>query len=341
LPELSLSTVGDLYLKGRPQVIADAPSTVPLAQPTSEAAQAWAAMQGTTSQAVPEDFIKRYGESFYGTLARARLEELKKSQVAVAAPPVVPVALTVSSSLCSGNAVSVSLTARAPCPLSPTEERSLKPKDVFKEYEKCPEMVVVPPGTFTSAGEEDASPKHIVTISETFAAGRLMVTIDQFADFVKETGYVASSKCFTGEQGKWQERSDRSFRNPGSPQAGSSPAVCLNWKDAKAYVAWLSRKTQKPYRLLTDAEWEHAAKAGKATPLESFAPNEFGRYAIRGRVAHLVEDRPHATVGPSDALDCAWRVVRGSGGSLQRSINLPDGTPSDYDGFRVARTLTP
>jgi uncharacterized caspase-like protein len=70
LPELSLSVVGDFYLKGRPEAVAGVP--------TSDAAQAWAATQGTTSQAVLEDFIRRYGDSFYGTLARARLEEFKK-----------------------------------------------------------------------------------------------------------------------------------------------------------------------------------------------------------------------------------------------------------------------
>jgi uncharacterized caspase-like protein len=79
LPELSLSVVEDFYLKGRPQPTADAASTFPTMQPMSEAAQAWAATQGTTSQAVLEDFVKRYGDSYYGTLARTRLDELKKS----------------------------------------------------------------------------------------------------------------------------------------------------------------------------------------------------------------------------------------------------------------------
>jgi hypothetical protein len=68
----------------------DVPATPPAAtQPTSEAEQIWAAIQNTTSQAVLGDFIKNYGDSIYGTLARARLEELKRSQVAAVAPPVV------------------------------------------------------------------------------------------------------------------------------------------------------------------------------------------------------------------------------------------------------------
>jgi uncharacterized caspase-like protein len=87
LPELSLSLIGNFYLKGRPETTASAPPTVPPAQPTNDAAQAWAAAQGTTSQAVLESFISRYGDSFYGDLARARLEELRKRQLAVVAPP--------------------------------------------------------------------------------------------------------------------------------------------------------------------------------------------------------------------------------------------------------------
>jgi uncharacterized caspase-like protein len=78
LPELSLSVVGDFYLKGRPETTANVPM--------SDAERAWAATQSTTSQAVLEDFVRRYGDSFYGTLARARLEELKRGQVAVAQP---------------------------------------------------------------------------------------------------------------------------------------------------------------------------------------------------------------------------------------------------------------
>jgi hypothetical protein len=139
-------------------------------QSTSEAERAWALTQGTISQVVLEDYIRRYGDSFFGTLARARLEELKKSQVAVVAPPPVAPSPPASSSPCGGNTLSVSLTARTTCPLSATEERSLKPKDVFRECEKCPEMVVIPPGRFImgSASEKTGrfdypGPQHVVT----------------------------------------------------------------------------------------------------------------------------------------------------------------------------------
>jgi branched-chain amino acid transport system substrate-binding protein len=90
LPELSLSFIGEFYLRGRPTPTIAAPSPVPT--PVNEAASAWSVIQNTTSQAVLEDFIRQFGGTIYGSLARARLDELKKSLVAVAAPvaPAVP-----------------------------------------------------------------------------------------------------------------------------------------------------------------------------------------------------------------------------------------------------------
>jgi formylglycine-generating enzyme required for sulfatase activity len=145
-------------------------------------------------------------------------------------------------------------------------------------------MVVVPAGSFTmgspasEAGRDnDEGPQHTVTIVKPFAAGKFHVTVDQFAAFVAESGYDAGSKCWTFEDGKYEERSDRSWRNPGFTQGGSHPAVCLNRNDAKAYVDWLARKTGKTYRLLTEAEWEYAARARTepgAYPRYSFGNDE-------------------------------------------------------------------
>jgi uncharacterized caspase-like protein len=86
LPELSLSLIGDFYLKGGPEPTASAPrvdnapvpATPASTQTTGEAAQVWGVMQNTTSVAVLEDFIRQFGATPYGSLARARLDELKK-----------------------------------------------------------------------------------------------------------------------------------------------------------------------------------------------------------------------------------------------------------------------
>jgi formylglycine-generating enzyme required for sulfatase activity len=336
-----------IYLK---EPAGQAQDAAPSTQPTNDAAQAWAAAQGTTSQAVLESFIKRYGDSFYADLARARLEDLKKSQVAVVAPPVAP---AVSSGPCGSVHITVSLSSRSAQPLSAAEECALKPKDVFRECDNCPEMIVVPPGSFTMGSPsnekerfDNEGPQHRVTISRAFAAGKFTVTVDQFADFVKATGYDAGSKCKAYQAGKWEERSSRSFRNAGYSQTGSHPAVCLNWNDARAYVQWLSKTTGKAYRLLTEAEWEYAARAGTSTryfwgdeigsgnancdgcgsrwdnkqtaPVGSFKPNAFGLYDMHGNALQWLEDCWHEDYNgaPVDGSawtsgDCSDRILRG------------------------------
>jgi formylglycine-generating enzyme required for sulfatase activity len=135
----------------------------------------------------------------------------------------------------------------------------VKPKDVFRECEKCPEMVVVPAGAFTGgspAGEKgrigDAEgPQHIVTIGKPFAVGKLHVTVDQFAVFVEDSRYESHSEC--------------AWRSPGFAQEGSHPVVCVTFEDANAYVNWLANRTHKPYRLPSEAEWEYAAR-GQTSP---------------------------------------------------------------------------
>jgi formylglycine-generating enzyme required for sulfatase activity len=144
-------------------------------------------------------------------------------------------------------------------PLTAAQERALKPKDTFQECRDCPEMVVVPAGRFTMGSPEGEQgrmdwegPQHTVTIGKAFAIGKWHVTRDQFAAFANDTGYAAHSGC--------------DWRNPGFTQEGSHPVVCVSWDDANAYANWLSKKTRKPYRLLSEAEWEYAARAGTSTP---------------------------------------------------------------------------
>jgi sulfatase modifying factor 1 len=88
----------------------------------------------------------------------------------------------------------------------------------------------------------------------------LHVTVDQFATFVTGTRHDARSKCWQFRWGKYEERRDLSWRNPGFAQDGSHPVVCVSWDDAKAYVDWIAQRTGKPYRLLTEAEFEYAAR---------------------------------------------------------------------------------
>jgi formylglycine-generating enzyme required for sulfatase activity len=212
--------------------------------PGSDAALVWRDIQNTKSLKVLDDFIRQFGDvPIYGPLARERREELAKTAVVITPTPQL------------GH----------DSPLTAQQERRLKPKDTFRECEGCPEMVVLPAGSFTMGALEAMDrydgPQHVVTISRPFAVSKLHVTVDQFRAFVSETLYEASTKChkkrFGGNNGSW--------RNPGFAQEGPHPVVCVSWEDAKAYVDWMTKKTGKAYRLLSDAEWEYAAR-GQTLP---------------------------------------------------------------------------
>jgi formylglycine-generating enzyme required for sulfatase activity len=177
---------------------------------------------------------------------------------------------------CSGNAPdAATLSSRPAGPLSQSEECGLKPRATFKECEDCPEMVLVPAGEFMMGSDRDdvdsglaagnEEPQHKAVITQPVAIGRFEVTRDQYAAFVKASGYASGDRCYTFENNTPQERDNRSFLNPGFGQEGNHPVVCVSWVNAKAYVEWLSRTTGKPYRLLSETEYEYAARAGSAS----------------------------------------------------------------------------
>lgn len=110
-----------------------------------------------------------------------------------------------------------------------------------------PEMIVIPAGEFqmgciTGSGNEQ--PVHRVVIDE-FAIGRFAVTNRLYQPFAEDTGHQAPPG--------W---SDPRFNHP------DQPVTTVNWFDAMAYCEWLSKKTNKSYRLPTEAEWERAARGG-------------------------------------------------------------------------------
>jgi formylglycine-generating enzyme required for sulfatase activity len=276
---------------GKPSPAAALPAGPAATRPADPAGQAWTVVQNTRSVAVLEDFIRQFGGTPYGSMARARLDELRREIAAVAppasaaqppppAPPppaklavvAPPAALPIPSGSCGGGLNSLQPSPRQAAPLSSAEECALKPSDVFKECSQCPEMVVVPAGAFTMGSpesengrDEDEGPLHQVTFVRPFAVGRFLVTVDQFAAFVAETRRDAGSKCQTFESGEFEERSGRSWRTPGFPQRGNHPVVCVDWDDVKAYADWVARKTGKLYRVPTEAEWEYAAR-GRTQP---------------------------------------------------------------------------
>jgi formylglycine-generating enzyme required for sulfatase activity len=262
-------------------------------------------------------------------------------------------------------------------PLTAEQERGLNPKDSFRECESCPEMVVVPAGSFTmgSPQNEEASndnerPQRQVTFARPFAVGKFAITFEEW------DACVAAGGC--------------NGRKPGDQGwgRGQMPVINVTWNDAKAYVEWLSRRTGKSYRLLSEAEWEYVARAGTTTafwwgsdsatnlanhngnysygngpkdkyrartmPVDSFTPNPWGLYQVHGNVWVWTEDcytsyREAPTDGSAKTFkNCNKRVLRGGSWiSLPKFLrsafrfvyDSADG--GDVFGFRVARTLSP
>ena len=244
----------------------------------------------------------------------------------------------------------------------------------FRDCSACPNMVVVPPGSFLmgsppdEAGRyDDEGPQRRVRVKR-FAAGIYEVTWNQYE------ACVAAAAC--------APVADDGFGK------GLTPVTNLSWYEAKAYVQWLSRESGKNYRLLSEAEWEYAARAGARTPFSfgqtisdsqanfdatkiygdgqagrqrgttlpvgAFPPNAFGLFDMHGNVLEWIEDcyaENYASGQPSDgtpfaSATCAHRIARGGSwandASLLRSA-LRAGDPATARmknlGLRVARDL--
>ena len=240
---------------------------------------------------------------------------------------------------------------------------------VFRDCGGCPEMVVIPAGTFEmgSPGSDggrrhDEGPQHHVTL-RSFALGMTEVTFDEWDACVRGGG----CNGYSPRSGGWGR--------------GSRPVIFVSWNDAQAYVSWLSATTGAKYRLPSESEWEYAARAGTTTifhtgatismgqanytsllgtgrewttPVGSFAPNAFGLYDVHGNVWEWVEDCLHDSYqgAPNDGMawtvggDCGYRVLRGGSWDLNppdiRSAKRGRSTADSRNynaGFRVARTL--
>jgi len=186
------------------------------------------------------------------------------------------------------------------------------PGTVFRDCPDCPEMVVVPAGQFTMGSlanepQRDSDEAQVrVSIARPFAVGKFAVTFDEW------------DACVAGGGCNGYRPDDRRWGR------GTRPVINVNWDDAKAYTAWLSKKTGKTYRLPSEAEREYVARAGTTTPfwwgttistaqanydgshtygggakgefrgrtmpVDSFKANPWGLYNVHGNVWEWTED---------------------------------------------------
>lgn len=223
-----------------------------------------------------------------------------------------------------------------------------------RDCPECPEMVVVPAGSTRLASGRN------VTIATPFAVGKFEVTFAEWDACVAQGG--CSHRPYDWGWGR-----------------GRQPVMDVSWDDAQQYVAWLSRKTGKSYRLLREAEWEYAAQAGsgrevavtqgmnqanchdcgsrwdgrRTAPVGSFAANAFGLHDMLGNVLEWTADcwnESHAGAAADGSArlsgDCSRRIVRGgswrdNAGNFRSASRSwsAPGVRGDNFGFRVARTL--
>lgn len=144
----------------------------------------------------------------------------------------------------------------------------------FHDCESCPEMIVVPAGSFTigsppdEAGRaQDEGPQKQIQIGRPFAVGRYEITRGQYEAFLRASKRQVSGRCVTDRRnpGHWAADDQTNVRDPGFKQTAKHPAACVSWNDAMAYVGWLNAKAGGGYRLLSEAEWEYVARAGSTT----------------------------------------------------------------------------
>jgi formylglycine-generating enzyme required for sulfatase activity len=219
----------------------------------------------------------------------------------------------------------------------------------FKECPECPVMLGIPGGSFSMGSPADEpgrfdteGPQHDVTV-RAFALGKYNVTTEEFLLFLKETGYQPEP-CNPILRLGWRSPGGGLAYPPFVGQPARWPAACLDWNDAKAYVAWLNEKVRAhrlelagregPYRLPSEAEWEFAARAGTTTArwwgddigvnrancngcgspwdykvlaeVDAFVPNPFGLYGMLGNVWHWTEDCWHESYAGAPTDGSAW-----------------------------------
>ena len=221
---------------------------------------------------------------------------------------------------------------------------------------------MIPPGEFmmgapegNADGYEEELPQHLVKIGYPLAIGRYPLTFDEYDHFARATGREQPSDAGWGR--------------------GRRPVINVSWEDAKAYVDWLASETRQSYRLLSEAEWEYACRAGttthywwgdditpynanygenvgKTTEVGSYSPNPFGLYDMHGNVWEWTEDRWHRSYDGAPNDGSAWTgwndpilVLRGgnwgrNAGGIRSASRARGHQYIRKFGFRVARMLS-
>ncbi len=178
-------------------------------------------------------------------------------------------------------------------------------------------FALIPAGKFTMGSPETEKDRdkdetqHEVTISKPFYMGQTHVTVDQFAAFVKDSGYKTDAEkdgWSTGIEitdGKLDVKkvNGASWRNPSFDQKGDHPVVQVSWNDAQAFCDWLSKKSGKTVHLPTEAQWEYACRASTKTAYPWGDNPDDGKGWANGADQTLKKKLPNA---PADWEFFSW-----------------------------------
>jgi formylglycine-generating enzyme required for sulfatase activity len=243
----------------------------------------------------------------------------------------------------------------------------------FRDCLGCPEMVVIPAGRFLMGSPESEKGRDAIEGSQhpvfigRFAVGKYDVTRGEWRAFAAATHRSTVNGCHWVGPTREHEAS-ANWDKLDYTQTDRHPVVCVTWKDAQDYAHWLSTKTHRKYRLLSEAEWEYSARGGTATafwwgseathafanygtakccgglaegrdrwlftsPVGAFAPNPFGLYDMNGNVLQYVADCFAPGYDPSNADGTANTVAV----KLRTSGDLADLNGTSSCDYRVVR----
>ena len=242
-----------------------------------------------------------------------------------------------------------------------------KVQDILPGDELGPELIGIPTGRFQmgdlkGSGLSNEKPARDEQILKAFAIGQTQITVGDFKHFVKETNYVTEAEsdngCAAFVDGEPKYNSVLNWRNPGFSQSDEHPVVCISEKDSNAYLSWLSKRTERKYRLPSEIEWEYVARAGSAdnywwgndigngkancaycgskwsnrstAPVKSFRANKLGLFDTVGNVWELTNGQK--IVARGGAWNFAPKLARTS-----VRLELSPNFRSNYVGFRALR----
>lgn len=336
--------------------IFDGPGTVNVQQVMADPeTETWKAAESGNTEEAYQAYLDAYPKGRYIVAAKIKMMGLKSIRPGAvsAAPTIPPIA-----SHHSANKAEVG--ARKKNPEDKKIEIQRIAGTVFQDCNDCPEMVVIPAGSFdmgslaSEAGRvSDEDPRRIVQIAQPFALGRSEVTQQQWRDVMgSDPADLENAGC------------------------DNCPVGNVNWKETQEFLRKLSKKTGQTYRLPSEAEWEYACRAGGAhrfcgsDDIDSVAwyvlnsnggaqqvadklANAWGLFDMSGNLWEWTEDcwNPNYMGAPSDGSpwmrgDCNIHVMRGGSWRNQpqyaRSAGRGWGTWLDrfgFLGFRCVRTL--